>query len=171
MRRSMASQSEVKGMTIEDGNAAQRDDRSGFEQLQALAKGEYPASPMNILMPFKTLPPKKGSLKFESKPDATHLNGFGAVHGGWAMTMLDNAMGLAAHSMVEAGEFCPSMETSVKFLDKICVDDQVLTITAEVMGQEGRKFLIEGAIKTKDGTELATGKSTCILIRSKEPKF
>lgn len=156
-------------MTIENGNAAQRDDRSGFEQIQALAAGEYPASPMNQFMPFKTLPPKKGSLKFEARPDATHLNGFGVVHGGWAMTMLDNAMGLAAHSMVEAGEFCPSMETSVKFLGKICADDQTLTITADVVGQEGRKFLIEGAIKTKDDMELATGTSICILIGSKEP--
>jgi acyl-coenzyme A thioesterase PaaI-like protein len=76
-------------------------------------------------------------------------------------------MGLAAHSMVEAGEFCPSIETSVKFLDKICADDQTLTITADVIEQEGRKFLIEGAIQTQDGKKLATGKSTCILITPK----
>ena len=154
-------------MTADKGNAAMHDNRSGLEQLQALATGEYPASPMTTLMTFKTLPPEKGSLRFEATPDPTHLNGFGVVHGGWAMTTLDNAMGLAAHSMVEAGEFCPSIETSVKFLDKICADDQTLTITADVIEQEGRKFLIEGAIQTQDGKKLATGKSTCILITPK----
>lgn len=154
-------------MTDKKGNAAESDSRSGFAQVQALAAGEYPVSPMTKLMPFTTLPPKKGSLRFEATPDATHLNGFGVVHGGWAMTMLDNAMGLAAHSMVEAGEFCPSMETSVKFLDKICANGQTLTITAKVVSHEGRKYLLEGAITAPGGNILATGTSTCILIRQK----
>ncbi len=151
-------------MTSGTGNAAQQDDRTGLEQLEALHAGEYPASPMTKLMPFSTLPPRKGALKFQATPDKTHLNGFGVVHGGWAMTMLDNAMGLAAHSMVGAGEFCPSMETSVQFLDKICADGRTLTISATVTGQEGRKFLVSGVIETQDGKKLATGTSTCILI-------
>jgi len=154
-------------MTTDKGNAAQQDTRTGLEQVEALAAGEYPVSPMTKLMPFTTLPPKKGALKFQATPDKTHLNGFGVVHGGWAMTMLDNAMGLAAHSMVGSGEFCPSMETSVTFLDKICANGQTLTISANVIGQDGRKFMVEGVIETPDGTRLATGTSTCILISPK----
>lgn len=151
-------------MTAGKGNAAQQDTRTGLEQVEALAAGEYPESPMTQLMPFATLPPKKGALKFLATPDKTHLNGFGVVHGGWAMTMLDNAMGLAAHSMVGPGEFCPSMETSVAFLDKICADGQTLTISANVIGEDGRKFMVEGVIETPDGRKLATGTSTCIRI-------
>ncbi len=151
-------------MTKDTGNAAEQDIRTGLEQIEALHAGEYPVSPMTRLMPFSTLPPRKGALKFEATPDETHLNGFGVVHGGWAMTMLDNAMGLAAHSMVGAGEFCPSMETSVQFLDKICADGRTLTISATVTGQEGRKFSVSGVIETQDGKKLATGTSTCILI-------
>lgn len=154
-------------MTADKDNAAQQDNRTGLEQIAALAAGEYPVSPMTKLMPFATLPPKKGALKFQATPDKTHLNGFGVVHGGWAMTMLDNAMGLAAHSMVGPGEFCPSMETSVAFLDKICADGRTLTISANVTGQDGRKFMVEGVIETPDGKQLATGTSTCIRISAK----
>ncbi len=154
-------------MTDDKGNAAERDDRSGFEQVQALAAGEYPTSPMTKLLPFTTLPPEeKGRLRFEATPDCTHLNGFGVVHGGWAMTMLDNAMGLAAHSMVGPGEFCPSIETSVQFLGKIEADGQTLTITAEVTEQDGRKLQVEGAIENAEGAKLATGTSTCLLMRT-----
>lgn len=151
-------------MTKDTGNAAEQDIRTGLEQIEALHAGEYPVSPMTRLMPFSTLPPRKGALKFEATPDETHLNGFGVVHGGWAMTMLDNAMGLAAHSMVGPGEFCPSIETSVQFHDKICADGQTLLIHANVTGRDGRKFSLEGAIETKDGAVLATGTSTCILM-------
>ncbi len=155
-------------MTDDKGNAAERDNRSGFEQVKALAAGEYPTSPMTKLIPFKTLPPdEKGHLRFEATPDKTHLNGFGVVHGGWAMTMLDNAMGLAAHSMVEAGEFCPSTETTVKFLGKIEATGEALTVTADVLRQEGRLFFLEGSIRASDGKELATGKSICKLVSKK----
>lgn len=146
---------------------AQNDPRTGLEQVADLAAGKYPISPMTKLMPFKTLPPQKGALTFEATPDETHLNGFGVVHGGWAMTMLDNAMGLAAHSMVAPGEYCPSMETTVTFLDKICADGRTLTISANVTAQDGRKFTVEGAIAAPDGKKLATGKSTCILVSPK----
>ena len=153
-------------MTIEEGNAAERDRRTGFEQVQALARGEYPTSPMTRLIPFDTeMPREKGRLTFNATPDETHLNGFGVVHGGWAMTMLDNAMGLAAHSMAGAGEYCPSTETTVNFHDRICANGEALTITADVVGREGRVFLLKGAIITKAGKKLASGASKCLLIR------
>ena len=155
-------------MTTDNGNAAERDDRSGLEQVQALARGEYPTSPMTKLIPFETeLPEKRGHLRFRATPDKTHLNGFGVVHGGWAMTMLDNAMGLAAHSMVEAGEFCPSIETTVKFLGRIDATGEALIVTADVVGQEGRVFHLKGSIRTQDGEELASGTSECLLIKPK----
>ena len=97
------------------GDAPKNDPRSGLEQVAALARREYPTSPMTKLILFETSPPEKGKLQFRATPDDTHLNGMGIVHGGWAMTMLDNAIGLAAHSMVDAGEFCPSGETTVQF--------------------------------------------------------
>ena len=155
-------------MTAGKSNAAEIDARSGFEQVRALARGEYPTSPMTKLIPFDTeMPEKKGHLRFRAAPDKTHLNGFGVVHGGWAMTMLDNAMGLAAHSMVEAGEFCPSTETTVKFLGKIEATGEALTVTADVLRQEGRLFFLEGSIRASDGKELATGKSICKLVSKK----
>ena len=142
-------------MTTDNGNAAERDDRSGLEQVQALARGEYPTSPMTKLIPFETeLPEKRGHLRFRATPDKTHLNGFGVVHGGWAMTMLDNAMGLAAHSMVEAGEFCPSIETTVKFIGRIDATGEALIadrrVDAGAIADEllGRMPQVAGAVGT-----------------------
>ena len=142
-------------MTTDKGNAAQQDTRTGLEQVEALAAGEYPVSPMTKLMPFTTLPPKKGALKFQATPDKTHLNGFGVVHGGWAMTMLDNAMGLAAHSMVGPGEFCPSIETSVTFLDKICANGQ--TLDDQRQCHRSGRAEVHGGRRNRDAGRDATG--------------
>lgn len=152
----------------EKAEYAKNDTRSGLEQVAELAAGKYPVSPMTQLMPFKTNPPEKGRVSFVATPDDRFLNGMKIVHGGWVMTMLDNAMGLAAHTMVEAGEYCPSQETSVKFLRPVFADGTELIITAVVKDAGEREIAVEGKIETADGKELATGKSICVIQRPTE---
>lgn len=151
----------------EKAEYAKNDTRSGLEQVADLAAGKYPVSPMTQLMPFETNPPEKGKVSFVAKPDDRFLNGMKIVHGGWVMTMLDNAMGLAAHTMVEAGEYCPSQETSVKFLRPVFANGEPLTITATVKEAGDREIAVEGRIETAEGKELATGESICVIKRPK----
>ena len=149
------------------GKVAKADTRSGLQQVADLAAGKYPASPMTQLMPFATLPPEKGKVSFRATPDDRLLNGMGIVHGGWVMTMLDNAMGLTAHTMVEAGEYCPSKETTVQFIKPVFANGDELSFTCTVTSSEGRNVVVESRMETTDGKLLATGKSTCVIIRPK----
>ena len=147
------------------GEAAKADLRTGLEQIEALRRGEYPTSNMTKLMPFETLPPEEGAVAFRATPDERFLNGFHVVHGGWAMTMLDNAMGLAAHSTLPAGEISPSHATSVKFVRPI-QPDVPLKISATVVNRGGMAITVEGRIEDDEGVLYAHGTSSCLILRS-----
>src|SRR3546814_11523277 len=72
--------------------------------------------------------------------DLRFLNPGGIVHGGWVMTVLDSAMGLAAVTMLEEGGFAPTHETSVKFLKPIHADIGPLRVIGTVIPR-GRSLI------------------------------
>ena len=104
---------------------------SGLEIVNAFADGRLPRSPMEEMLPFKLLLPSAGRVELCAVPEARFLNPMGTVHGSWAMTMLDSAMGLSALTTLSPGEICPSHETSVKFVRPILADGRTLHVSGQ----------------------------------------
>jgi acyl-coenzyme A thioesterase PaaI-like protein len=69
---------------------------AGVEIVRAFADGRLPRRPMAETLPFPLLPPSMGRVELRAVPQTRFLNPMGTVHVGWAMTMLDSAMGLSA---------------------------------------------------------------------------
>lgn len=90
------------------------------------------------------------------------LNPNGVVHGGAVCTLVDTAMGMAATSLLEAGERCASVELHVRFLETVA--DGRLEAQAEVI-RRGRRLLHLGA-SVRDGAGLlvATATATFTVI-------
>jgi hypothetical protein len=81
---------------------------SGLEIVNGLADGRLPRPPMAETLPFTLYPPSaSGRVELCAVPETRFLNPMGIVHGGWAMTMLDSAMGLSALTTLSPGEICP----------------------------------------------------------------
>ena len=82
-------------MSIVDGetNAA----ADGLQQLQAMLDGGFKA-PIGQTLGFDLVEVERGRVVFEGKPDRSVYHPFGAVHGGYAATLLDSACGIATHS-------------------------------------------------------------------------
>jgi uncharacterized protein (TIGR00369 family) len=59
---------------------------------------------------------------FEGKPAPCHYNPIGTVHGGYAATPLDSAMGCAVHSVLEAGMGHTTLEIKVNLVRPITVE-------------------------------------------------
>lgn len=74
----------------------------GLQQLQALLAGGLKA-PMGRTLGFELVEVERGRVVFEGNPDRSVYNPLGAVHGGYAATLLDSACGIAAHSTLVAG--------------------------------------------------------------------
>jgi uncharacterized protein (TIGR00369 family) len=136
---------------------------TGLEFVRLLAEGRLPRPPMAELLPFTLLPPEEGLVTLKAFPETRFLNTLRTVHGGWSMTMLDTAMALAAHSVLEPGQWCPTHETSVKFVRPILADSGELTIVGKVISRSRTVITLDGRIESADGKLHAHGTSTCMV--------
>src|SRR4029077_5607832 len=76
---------------------------SGLEFIQAIFDGKLPNPPITATMGFTGGSVEEGKGAFVGEA-AEHLyNPIGVVHGGFAMTMLDSAMGCAVHTTLGVG--------------------------------------------------------------------
>ena len=88
----------------------------GIDFVRAIFAGKLPAPPiMQTIEPFdQTAEP--GVVVFHSIPGFRHYNPIGSVHGGYAATLLDSAMGLAVHTMLPAGTGYTTLEFKISFI-------------------------------------------------------
>ncbi|KQZ57939.1 phenylacetic acid degradation protein [Rhizobium sp. Root149] len=136
---------------------------TGLDYVAGLAAGIHQRPPMADLLPFTLMPPELGAVEIRACPEQRFLNTLGTVHGGWSMTMLDTAMALAAHTLLEPEEWCPTLETAVKFIRPIAADCGELRISARVVARSRMIITLEGRIETLGGKVHAHGTSTCVV--------
>ena len=136
---------------------------SGLEIVKGLADGRLPRPPMAETLPFAVYPPSAERVEVCAVPETRFLNPMGIVHGGWAMTMLDSAMGLSALTTLSPGEICPSHETSVKFVRPILADGRTLHEIGTVISRGRTLITAQGRIVESDGKLYAHGTSTCLI--------
>lgn len=86
---------------------------TGIEMLQRLIDGHYPAPPIGATMSFGLVEVSEGRAVFRGQPGEKHLNPLGSVHGGFAATLLDSALGCAVHTTMAKGEAYTTAEFKV----------------------------------------------------------
>ena len=75
----------------------------GSTTCATLATGELPPAPIAVLMRMAPVEIEPGRAVFEGAPGEEHYNPIGVVHGGYAATLLDSALGCAVHTTLEPG--------------------------------------------------------------------
>ena len=65
---------------------------------------------------------EEGRVVFEGEPGEEHYNPIGVVHGGYAATLLDSALGCAVHTTLPAGVGYTSLGLEVKYVRPITRD-------------------------------------------------
>ena len=68
---------------------------SGLEYVRAVRSGELPPPPIAAVMNFRIAELDDGRAVFVGEPGEEHYNPIGVVHGGYASTLLDSALGCA----------------------------------------------------------------------------
>src|SRR5882724_3699746 len=88
----------------------------GIDFVRAIFDGKLPAPPiMQNIEPFDSTA-EPGVVVMYSVPGFRHYNPIGSVHGGYAATLLDSAMGLAIQSMLPVGTGYTTLEFKVSFI-------------------------------------------------------
>ncbi len=101
----------------------------------------------------------------EIGPD--HLNPNGVVHGGVLFTMVDTAMGKAAMSVLDEGQFCASVEVQLRFIRPASAGP--LTAAASVT-KRGRSVIhLEARVTGEDDLLVATSNGTFTVISFDPP--
>jgi uncharacterized protein (TIGR00369 family) len=138
---------------------------AGLDYVRSIQAGEIPPPPIAVVMNYSIAELEEGRAVFEGQPGEEHYNPIGVVHGGYAATILDSALGCSVHTTCPAGVGYTSQTLEVKYLRPITRDTGTVRCEAEVV-YRGRKTATSEARLTEASTGklLATGTSTCLIL-------
>ena len=137
---------------------------SGLEQLQRVADGRFPAPTMNRTFNYYLDSVAFGEAVFIAEPTEEFLNPMGAVHGGWAATLLDSSLGCAVHTTLAAGESYTTLEFKVNCVRAILPDTGDLLCAGKIIHRGRTTATSEATLKDRKGKLYAHGTETCLIF-------
>lgn len=138
---------------------------TGLEYMEAIVAGEMPPPPIAVTMRLRPVELAEGRAVFEGEPGEEHYNPIGVVHGGYAATLLDSALGCAVHTTLPAGVGYTSLGLEAKFVRPITRDTGRVLCDAKVLYRGRKQATAEGNLIAVDsGKLLAHGTSTCMIL-------
>ena len=137
---------------------------SGIEALSRVVAGEYPAPPIAERMNFALVEVGEGRAVFRGLPGEQHLNPLGTVHGGWAATLLDSALGCAVHTTMAIGEAYTTAEFKVNLVRPITPKTGEVVCEGRVIHRGRTLAVSEASLKDGAGKLLAFGTETCSIF-------
>ena len=156
--------SEKRPITLTDGVAASGSTRSGLEVIQGMIDGDHVSS-MATTMDCRVVEAEQGKAVIRAVPNEGFLNLHGTVHGGWAATVLDTALGCAVVTTLAPGQGTATVELSTRFLRPIFPETGPVLATGTVLNRGRRLVLAEGRIVAeKDGKLLAQATGTWTVL-------
>jgi uncharacterized protein (TIGR00369 family) len=146
-------------------SAAAGAEMAGIDYMRAVSSGEIPPPPIAVLLKMAPTRVEEGSVSFTGHPGEEHYNPIGVVHGGYAATLLDSAIGCAVHTTLPAGSAYTSLTLEVKYVRPITRDTGAVRCDAEVTHRGRRQATAEAKLYDVDsGKLLATGTGTCMVM-------
>ena len=136
---------------------------SGLDQLLGIVDGRYGAPAMAETLGFRLVAAEAGRAVFEGTPDEGTLNPIGLVHGGWAASILDSALGCAVHTTLAPGERYVTLELKVNFIRAMRAGDGPVSATGTLISRGRRTAVAEARLTDAAGTILAAGTATCYI--------
>ena len=137
---------------------------SGLEFFRKMLAGEMPPPPIAVTMRLRPVELEEGRVVFEGEPGEEHYNPIGVVHGGYAATLLDTALGCAINSAMPAGRRFTTLELKVNLTRPITKEAGLLRCEATIVHVGGRTATSEGRIVGGGGKLYAHGTTTCIIV-------
>ncbi|WP_274629466.1 PaaI family thioesterase [Arvimicrobium flavum] len=137
---------------------------TGLELLQRIVDGKYPAPPMAAALSFALTEVSEGRAVFRGLPGVNHLNPLGAVHGGWAATILDSSLGCCVQTTLARGEAYTTAEFKVNLTRPITPKTGEVICEGRVVHRGRTLAVSEATLKDRDGKLLAFGTETCSIF-------
>jgi uncharacterized protein (TIGR00369 family) len=137
---------------------------AGLEFLEAIRDEELPPAPIQRLLDFALGEVGEGRVVFTAEPGEQHYNPIGVVHGGYAATLLDSAMGAAVHSTLPAGQGYTTLETKFNLVRPVTADTGQVRAEGKVVHRGRSVATAESDLRDGAGKLLAHATSTCLIV-------
>jgi uncharacterized protein (TIGR00369 family) len=137
---------------------------SGLDYLRGILRGDHPAAPIAATLGFRPVEIDHGFAAFEGTPERFVYNPIGVVHGGWAATLLDSAMGCAVHTTLPAGKAYTTVELSIRLVRALTDATGRVFCEARIIHAGSTVATAEGRVVGADGTLYAHGTTTCLIL-------
>ena len=139
-------------------------DLTGLEHLQGIADGTIPPAPMAVTLGFELVEVEHGRALFAGTPGEAVYNPIGSVHGGFAATLLDSAMGCAVQTELPRGVGYATLELSANLVRGITAETGRVLCEGRTI-HVGRRSATAEARLTQESTGklLAHGTTTCLV--------
>jgi uncharacterized protein (TIGR00369 family) len=136
----------------------------GLDFVRAIFSGKLPEPPiMQAIGPFDCTA-EPGAVVIHSVPGFRHYNPIGSVHGGYAATLLDSAMGLAVHTMLPVGTGYTTLEFKISFIRGMTKDTGPVRSEGRTLNVGRRTATAEARITDAEGRLLAHATTTCLVF-------
>jgi len=140
---------------------------SGLELLKMMIAGELPGPPIAKLMNFRISEVELGYAVFRGVPTRDHYNPTGTVHGGWAATIMDSALGCAVQSKLPAGMIFTTIEFKLNLVRPLFEESGEVVCESNVIHFGRTTATSEAKLKRADGKLVAHGTCTCALFKAR----
>jgi uncharacterized protein (TIGR00369 family) len=138
--------------------------RSGLDEVRTLIDGTSDYRGIAQLMGVKPVLAEEGHVVFEGRPTKDVYNPIGTVHGGYAATLLDSAMGCAVHTRIKAGQGYTTLELKVAYHRALTDQSGPVCAEGRVISFGRRAAFAEGQLFDKDGKLCASATTTCLVF-------
>lgn len=135
---------------------------SGLEQLRAAFDGTFKGIGKTLNFRLATL--EEGRVVFQGDPDQSVYSPIGTVHGGYAATLLDSAMGCAVHSTLKAGQSYTTLELKIAYHRAMTDESGPVRAEGKIISVGRRAAFAEGRLLDAQGRLCASGTTTCLVI-------
>jgi uncharacterized protein (TIGR00369 family) len=142
--------------------------QDGVTFLKGIVDGTFPTPPIAALLGFALVEVEPGHAVFEGLPRFEHYNPIGVVHGGFAMTLLDSALGCAVHSTAAKGEGYTTLEVKVNLVRAITKDTGMLRATSKLIHRGRTTATAEADLRDAAGALYAHATTTCMIFPARK---
>jgi uncharacterized protein (TIGR00369 family) len=136
----------------------------GLGFLRAIIAGTQPQPPISELLGFHLIEAEEGRAAFEGIPEFRHYNPIGTVHGGFAATLLDSALGCAIFSTLHKGDSWTTLELKLNFVRAITKDTGPVRAQGRLIHRGRTVATSEGDLKDGAGKLYAHASTTCMIF-------
>lgn len=138
---------------------------TGLELMQMLLDGKLPMAPIAETMRFRLTEVAHGRVAFVGHPGVFAYNLHGTVHGGYAATLLDSALGCAVCTVLPKGSSYTTTELSVRYVRAMSEATGPVRAEATIVHAGRRLATAEGRlVGVEDGKLYAHGGTSCMVF-------